>query len=239
MRLCDVAPDGSSLLLSRGVLNLTHRSSHEHPEPVTPGERMTVRVDLKVIGQAVPAGHRLRLSVSPGYWPWMWPSPEPVELTLHTGGESRLELPVRPPGVHEAQPPAFAEPETGEPLPVEAIPGVFREGIQGWHDVATARSEVRVFRDNPAERVLESGIEIEHLMDDTYSIVAGDPLSARAQCRSTTSVGRADWRTRVECDSTMTATAEAFLVTTRVEAYEGETRVFARFAERSIPRDLV
>jgi hypothetical protein len=37
----------------------------------------------------------------------------------------------------------------------------------------------------------------------------------------------------------MTASAEAFLVTTQVEAYEGETRVFARSTERSIPRDLV
>ena len=32
VRLCDVAPDGSSLLVTRGVLNLTHRESHEQPE---------------------------------------------------------------------------------------------------------------------------------------------------------------------------------------------------------------
>ena len=47
-------------------------------------------------GRRSPPGHRLRLSIAPGYWPWIWPSPEPVELTLHTAGESRLELPVRP-----------------------------------------------------------------------------------------------------------------------------------------------
>ena len=86
---------------------------------------------------------------------------------------------------------------------------------------------------------MESGIELEHLMHDTYSILDGDPLSASAVCRSTTRVGRGDWRTRVEATSTMTASAEAFLVTTSVEAYEDETRVFARSTERSIPRDLV
>ena len=32
VRLSDVAPDGSSLLVTRGVLNLTHRESHEEPE---------------------------------------------------------------------------------------------------------------------------------------------------------------------------------------------------------------
>ena len=37
VRLCDVAPDGSSLLVTRGVLNLTHRESHEHPSRSSPG----------------------------------------------------------------------------------------------------------------------------------------------------------------------------------------------------------
>jgi uncharacterized protein len=239
VRLCDVAPDRSSLLLARGFLNLTHRDSHEHPEPVPPGERMTVRVALGAVGQAIPAGHRLRLSSAPGYWPWIWPSPEPVELTLHTAGESRLELPERPQVEGEAAPPPFAEPESGAPLPVEAVPGVYRAGIESSRDVAAGRTETRVYRDNPAERIVESGIEVEHLMDDTYSIVDGDPLSAKAVCRSTTRVGRGGWRTRVEASSTMTASADAFLVTTQVEAYEGETRVFARSTERSIPRDLV
>ena len=239
VRLCDVAPDGSSLLLTRGFLNLTHRDSHEHPEPVPVGERLTVRVELNALGQAIPAGHRLRLSISPGYWPWIWPSPEPVQLLLHTAGESRLELPVRPAIAGEAQPPPFGEPETGAPLPVEAIPGTVRAGIQSWRDVAPGRIEMRVYRDNPAERIVESGIEIEHLMDDMYSIVVGDPLSARAVSRSSTSVARGAWRTRVEATSTMTASGGAFLVTTQVEAYEGETRVFARSTERSIPRDLV
>ena len=36
VRLCDVAPDGSSTLVTRGVLNLTHRESHETPNPSSP-----------------------------------------------------------------------------------------------------------------------------------------------------------------------------------------------------------
>jgi putative CocE/NonD family hydrolase len=239
VRLCDVAPDGSSLLLSRGFLNLTHRASHEHPEPVPVGERMTVRVELGALGQAIPAGHRLRLSVAPGYWPWIWPSPEPVQLTLHTGGESRLDLPVRPQAAGEPEPGPFGEPETGAPLAVVAVPGIYRAGIESSRDVAAGRTETRVYRDNSAKRIVESGMEVEHLMHDTYSIVDGDPLSASAVCRSTTRVGRGDWRTRVEATSTMTASTEAFVVTSLVEAYEGETRVFARSTERSIPRDLV
>ena len=38
VRLCDVAPDGASRLVSWGLLNLTHRNGHEHPEPLEPGK---------------------------------------------------------------------------------------------------------------------------------------------------------------------------------------------------------
>jgi hypothetical protein len=36
----------------------------------------------------------------------------------------------------------------------------------------------------------------------------------------------------------MTATAEAFVLTNRLEAYEGDTRVFARADQVQVPRDL-
>ena len=37
VRLTDVAPDGTSAQVSAGILNLTHRRSDEHPEPLEPG----------------------------------------------------------------------------------------------------------------------------------------------------------------------------------------------------------
>ncbi|MEK7278673.1 MAG: CocE/NonD family hydrolase, partial [Chloroflexota bacterium] len=39
VRLCDVSPTGTSARVSWGVLNLTHRHSHEHPTPLEPGKR--------------------------------------------------------------------------------------------------------------------------------------------------------------------------------------------------------
>ena len=43
VRLSDVAPDGTSALVSAGVLNLTHRRSHADPEPLRPGVVEQVR----------------------------------------------------------------------------------------------------------------------------------------------------------------------------------------------------
>ena len=117
VRLCDVAPDGVSTLVTRGQLNLTHRDGHETPAQLVPGERTRASVRLDAIGRAIPPGHRLRVSVSPTGWPRAWPSPEPVTLTV-VAGASYLELPVRHPRDTDARLPAFAEAEGSEPLPL-------------------------------------------------------------------------------------------------------------------------
>ena len=44
VRLCDVAPDGTSALIARGALNLTHRHGHDHPVALVPGEAGVRRV---------------------------------------------------------------------------------------------------------------------------------------------------------------------------------------------------
>ncbi len=94
VRLCDVAPDGASTLVSWGMLNLTHRDSYAQPTPLESGHPYTVTVQLNAIAHALPTGHRWRVALSPTYWPHAWPSPQPVTLTLYDGS---LSLPVRPP----------------------------------------------------------------------------------------------------------------------------------------------
>jgi|HigsolmetaAR201D_1030396.scaffolds.fasta_scaffold10820_2 putative CocE/NonD family hydrolase len=109
VRLNDVAPDGTSAPVSVGILNLTHRNSHEHPEPLTPGEVYEIRVQLKATGYRFLPGHRIRLSVASAYWPAIWPSPYPAENAIHRGPvtPSRLVLPTVPPDPNVPTPPTF------------------------------------------------------------------------------------------------------------------------------------
>jgi putative CocE/NonD family hydrolase len=110
VRLCDVWPDGRSTLITRGLLNLTHRDGHEHPEPLEPGTGYRVKVGLDAIAYAVPVGHRLCLALSPTYWPWAWPSPEPVTLSVFAGHDSFVALPLRTGGAERDEPAHFAVP---------------------------------------------------------------------------------------------------------------------------------
>ena len=62
VRMCDVDADGASNLITRGLLNLTHRDGHEIPTLLEPGRPYDVEVGLSSIAYAIPAGHRLRVA---------------------------------------------------------------------------------------------------------------------------------------------------------------------------------
>ena len=235
VRLCDVAPDGASTLISYGLLNLTHRESHEHPAPLEPGRRYEVLVRLNAIAYAVPAGHRLRVGVSQSYWPLVWPSPELVTLGVYTGA-SALRLPVRAPIAVEAEPSPFDEPETVE----QAQPERVRTGggsTSVRRDLDTGHVELRWQRNMGVVRLASRGLDLGAKDLDLFSITEGDPLSVVLRSERTATLARGSWRIRVETVSTMTGDAEAFHLTNAVEAYEGEARVFTKSWTRRIPRD--
>ena len=124
VRLCDVHPDGASLRVSYGILNLAHRDGDETPAPLVPGHRYRVRIQLNDAGAVFPAGHRIRVALSTTYWPMIWPAPENATVTVFGGS---LELPVRAPAAADALLPPLPGPETAPPEPTTDVrPGVVR-----------------------------------------------------------------------------------------------------------------
>jgi putative CocE/NonD family hydrolase len=112
VKLSDVAPDGTSTLVSGGVLNATHRHSHSQPEALVPGEVYELEIDLKVVSWVFQPGHRLRVAISCSDWPIIWPSPQPAINTLYRGGArpSRILLPVARPPERPLPEPQFLPP---------------------------------------------------------------------------------------------------------------------------------
>src|SRR3954451_11003342 len=91
-RLQDVAPDGMPFQVASGILNLTHRDSHETPVALEPGVPTDVRVVLRSTAHRFRAGHRIRLSIASAMWPVVWPSPDPADHRLHLGGRRPARL---------------------------------------------------------------------------------------------------------------------------------------------------
>jgi len=235
-RLCDVWPDGSATLITRGVLNLCHRNGHHRPQTLTPGEPVDVTVSLKSVGYALPAGHRLRLAISTSYWPWLWPSPEPVTLTISTGGASVLRVPVRTPQPADDALPEFGPAEQAPPL--EVTWRRERSPSQRVHlDPASGEARYLLSRDFSGARHHPNGLEYGDRDPITMTIREGEPLSARVTVERHIEQGRDDWRVRIDLRSEMTADASDYLVSTSIDAYEGATRVHSRTHIARLPRD--
>lgn len=197
---------------------------------------MRVRLAMKSVAYAVPAGHRLRLAISTSYWPWLWPSPEPVTLTIATGGASRLSLPVRAPQPGDADLAAFGPPETAPPLPVTWLRP--RQPTQTVVlDPATGTVRYEMARDFSGAQRLPSGLEYDDRDPVTLTIREGDPLSARVRCERRIELRRGEWRTRIELESEMTADRDSYRLTTTIDAYEADTRIHTRTFTAAVPRE--
>lgn len=232
-RLCDLAPDGTSTLITRGALNLCHHAGHDRPQALRPDVPVEVELPLRSIAYALPAGHRLRLSLSTSYWPWLWPSPQTAEIAL-TCGESMLELPVR--AIRDEPEVVFGPPETAPPLQLTVLRPPRPQQLVS-HDVVRGRTELQMAREFVGARRLPSGLEYHDHDPVTFSIVDGDPLSAQVRCERTLEIGRGAWRTRLRMHALMTADADAFHISSTLDAYEGEVRVHSRSSSATIPRD--
>lgn len=226
VRLCDVHPDGASELISYGVLNLTHRLSHEQPQPLVPGEVAEAAVVLDQCAYRVPAGHRLRIAVSTAYWPMIWPSPEAATLTLEAAS---LNLPLRPPAAGDEA--SFAEAEAASPWQTETLRPTSSERRVAV-DQATGVTSLTILDDFGEVRDLDHGLVSGSTVRESWTIHPDDPLSARFEAHWTQTLSRGGWSVRTEAFTRMRCDAEAFHLEGRLEAYEGEARVFDRdFAE--------
>jgi predicted acyl esterase len=237
-RLSDVSAEGRATRISYGLLNLTHRDSHATPEPLVPGERYRVSLQLNAMAQTLPPGHRLRVSLSTSYWPLAWPPPEPVLLSVFTGS-SHLVLPVRSPHADEEQPlRPFEEPEGTEPIAVTQL----ETGDERWtvtRDLVRYASALEVVKDLGIVRYDDIDLEVTRRAYERYSWVGDDPTSATGETEWRIGFKRADWEVSTVTRTVLTSTITEFILRAELDAYEGEQRVTSYNWDSTVPRDLV
>ena len=243
-RLCDVHPDGASTRVTFGALNLCHRDGHEKPTALMPGQRTRVEIRLPSVAYAFPPGHRIRLALSTSYWPIVWPSPEPVLLTVFTGG-SQLALPVRKPDPRDAALPAFGQPEQAPAVPVTKLrDSIVRRSIErdprSGHTTVTLHGEGGGLLGPLAHyRIDPIGTEIAHTIDKRLDIDDDDPLSARAEVTQTMEMGRRGWRISVAVRTVLTSDATQFHVEADARAALNGKEVSRRSWKTSHRRQLL
>lgn len=75
VKLCDVYPDGRSMLVTDGIRRASLRNSFEKPEFLEPGQVYEVEVDLWSTSLVFNKGHKIRIAVSSSNSPRFEPNP--------------------------------------------------------------------------------------------------------------------------------------------------------------------
>jgi uncharacterized protein len=239
VRLCDVAPDGSSERVSYAILNLTHRHGHAEPTALVPGAFETIRFKLNDCAHAFVAGNRIRLSISTSSWPTVWPAQDQATLTIRTG-EAALILPVRRPRREDAAL-AFAPASMGETGAVTTLGIPWAERSFSLDLIGgTAHLLVEGDASGNAPRHLEEiGTTLAHKLRREFSIRDGEPDSASQAVIQTYTLECDGMVFRIEAEARMIATREAFNITAHVRVLEDGAVIAERdFGER-VPRRLV
>jgi uncharacterized protein len=226
-KLCDVAPDGTSALVTRAILNLTHRASHERPEPLPAGEPVRVSLELDATAYVFEPGHRIRLDLAPSDFPSSWPPPLAGVLTVDPE-RSALVLPTLH-GPPVAPPPAFAP---GAPL--VRSPGRVRWEI---HEDVLAR-ERAVEIDHGGVRGRVGVTETSDRYHGEIRVRWDEPGHCTATAGAELELGWPEGVARAESRTELRSDPERWHLTIELDVFDGEERIAERRWERTLPRDL-
>jgi uncharacterized protein len=229
-RLCDVAPDGASVRIAHGMLNLCHRDGAAEPLPMVPGAVMTVAFDLDQMAYRLAPGHRLRLALSNSYWPFVWPSPEAGTLTL-TGGA--LDLPLHH-GGQDWVPPAVDMAAPWKHRVLRKAMASRRTDVD-----ATGRHVLTICDDTGDLEDLTHGLCFGEGREERWEIHPDDPLSARVRIIWEQRLWRGDWSVRTLSETEMTCSTTAFRMRARLTAWEGDTQIHVHEWDDQVPRRFV
>jgi uncharacterized protein len=228
-RLSEVLPDGTSALVSRGILNLTHRDSHTDPEPLQPGAAHTVRIGLDATSWIFTAGNRIRLAIAGAGWPDAWPPPAASELTV-VPAETRLVLP-----------------EVAGPAPIDQPPDLVHidGGTDGggagaaWrieHDIYGCETRVVIEQESRADLAESSR------MQRTDRVRAGvaphEPGRAWVESETDVEVAWPEVTVRTVAHVELRSDAETYAFELRLDVYENGELLRTRTWQSATPRKL-
>jgi predicted acyl esterase len=74
-KLCDVYPDGRSIIVLDGIIRASHRNSMEKMEPMEPGKIYEFDIDLWSTSLVISPGHRVHVAISSSNAPRFEPNP--------------------------------------------------------------------------------------------------------------------------------------------------------------------
>ena len=225
-RLLAVDPNGQAYLICRASRNLAFPGDLSDPRTPAPGEPFEVTFPLRVTSAVVPAGWRLRISLSGADFPVVWPPKRPFTLTVDPAS-SRLVIPfvgARPPGTSLSIRSADELPKA--PVEVTRSDSEWKVARESGHNV------YRMVRGSTEQ---QPGVLYTTDQWWTVSVDDDDPTGTSAHTFSKVSLERPGWSVTTE-GSIEIAGGDDFDVRIELRAMHDGQEVFHREWEEKIPR---
>lgn len=218
--LCDVAPDGTSALVAKGILNVTRRESLAEPTPIEPGTIYELEIEVDCTGWIFTRGHHIRLDIASADYPNVWPTPYNGTNRVYHGGThlSRLVLPVVPV-------------QAGTPAP-EFLPSTRPQAVTRLSEGEP--SPWLVTWDVLNKRV---GVQIRDVMRSYVSL--DDPADVGVTGIHRRRRTRPDMDVEVEARMNVRSTVDAFHLTVQLHVVVDGLPHFTRRWSKSTPRRLL
>jgi hypothetical protein len=225
-KLCDVFPDGTSSLLGRGFLNLTHRTSSTSPAPVPVDEWFDVELEMEAMTfDADRPGHRVRLSLAGVDWPNTVAPPVPLSLSFDLA-QCAVDLPIAGESV-PALPLPFVEPSADDGA----------DGGIGWHvsrDVLRRRTSCS--DDHSSEYDVDGGSVAERYTGRVE--VDTRTWEQRAESTAEFTLRWPEATVRARAQVTLVASATSFDLRIGLGTWHDDEPFVSRTWVREIPRAL-
>ncbi|HWM20427.1 MAG TPA: CocE/NonD family hydrolase [Ilumatobacteraceae bacterium] len=234
VRLCDVFPDGTSALITRGILNLSHIGCWpvdpagdvgRTPSPVTPDAWVDARVELEATTWTLVPGHTLRLAIAGSDWPNCWPPPASSTL-----GVDRSSLVLRVPHVD-----GLTE-STHVFLPGDGPPADEADGVV-WevaHDVLGRETRVRTRYGGHYEGC--HGSTIDDVYEGELGVSTVDPGQAWARGRTVFTIAWPEATCSTVGTIDVQSNAETVHISLHVTALRDGTVLATRAWHETFPR---
>jgi len=239
VRLCDVAPDGTSTLVTKGLLNATRRNGMDRADPLVPGESYPLTIGLDAVSWIFPVGHRLRVAISGADFPEVWPAPQPGRVRVRSGPTrpSSLTLPVVKP---------FSDSRKSEKA-ILRPPAARRSRFE--HDVEHPRVSTRY---DPDTRTMHAARELRETIRHpdgitvltgehrtTMQVAAGNPAAAMATGWDRRTLRRPNLAVECTASAELRGDPGSFALDLRCDVTLNGAPFWSRRWIRTIPRLLL
>jgi len=183
-RICEINQDGSSHLVTFGIINFAQRKGRERNLKVTKNIFYDILINLNDTGYEFSKGNKIRVSLSTSYWPMAWPLPKSFKLKLNLN-ECILKLPKNLLKKDRKNLVKFKKPVSAEFRKTIQIKKPLKRFRKIIEDKEKDESVFEIFHDaswiGPGLlKILDNGMTLQSFVNQKFTIKINNPLSAVA-----------------------------------------------------------